>query len=152
MADLMEGISHEAASLAGRLGLGRLTVIFDDNNVTIDGPADVSCGDDALMRFAAYGWHTLSVEDGNDVDAIDEALTQARAVESAPTFIKLRTTIGYGAPGFEGTSKVHGSPLGADTIATMRSNFGWPPKSFHVPDDLRTVTAALAANGAAATG
>jgi transketolase len=148
--DLMEGISHEAASLAGRLGLGRLTVIFDDNNVTIDGPADMSCGDDALMRFAAYGWHTLSVEDGNDVDAIDEALTQARAAESAPTFIKLRTTIGYGAPGFEGTSKVHGSPLGADTIATMRSNFGWPPKAFHVPDHLRTVTAALAANGAAA--
>src|SRR5207248_1798826 len=67
--DLMEGISHEAASLAGRLGLGRLTVIFDDNNITIDGPAEVSCGDDALGRFAAYGWHTLSVEDGNDVDA-----------------------------------------------------------------------------------
>ncbi len=148
--DLMEGISHEAASLAGRLGLGRLTVIFDDNNVTIDGPADVSCGDDAIGRFAAYGWHTLSVEDGNDVAAIDQALDEARAVESAPTFIKLRTTIGYGAPGFAGTSKVHGSPLGAETIAAMRSNFDWPPTPFHVPDDLRSVTAVLAADGQAA--
>jgi transketolase len=148
--DLMEGISHEAASLAGRLGLGRLTVIFDDNNVTIDGPADLSCGDDAIGRFAAYGWHTLSVEDGNDVAAIDEALTEAREVESAPTFIKLRTTIGYGAPGLEGTSKVHGSPLGVETIAAMREKAGWPSTKFYVPGHLRTVTAALAADGAAA--
>ena len=148
--DLMEGISHEAASLAGRLGLGRLTVIFDDNNITIDGPAEVSCADDAIARFAAYGWHTLSVEDGNDVASIDRALTEARAVESAPTFIKVRTTIGYGAPGLEGTSKVHGSPLGADTIAAMRSNFDWPSTAFYVPGKLRNVTAALAADGAAA--
>ncbi|WP_102142536.1 transketolase [Mycobacterium hubeiense] len=148
--DLMEGISHEAASLAGRLGLGRLTVIFDDNNVTIDGPAELSCGDDALGRFAAYGWHALSVEDGNDIAAIDEALAEARAVESAPTFIKLRTTIGYGAPGLEGTSKVHGSPLGAETIAAMRSDAGWPSTPFHVPGHLRSATAALAADGAAA--
>lgn len=148
--DLMEGISHEAASLAGRLGLGRLTVIFDDNNVTIDGPADVSCADDALARFAAYGWHTLSVEDGNDVAAIDRALAEARAVDSAPTFIKLRTTIGYGAPGIEGTSKAHGSPLGAETIAAMRENVDWPPTAFYVPGNLRSATAALAAEGAAA--
>jgi transketolase len=147
--DLMEGISHEAASLAGRLGLGRLTVIFDDNNVTIDGPAELSCGDDAIGRFAAYGWHTLSVEDGNDVAAIDEALAEARAVESAPTFIKLRTTIGYGAPGLEGTSKVHGSPLGVETIAAMRDKAGWPSANFYVPGHLRSVTAALAADGAA---
>jgi transketolase len=148
--DLMEGISHEAASMAGRLGLGRLTVIFDDNNITIDGPAEVSCGDDALGRFAAYGWHTLSVEDGNDVAAIDQALAEARAVESAPTFIKLRTTIGYGAPGVEGTSKVHGSPLGAETIAAMRAKFDWPSTTFYVPENLRLVTAALAADGAVA--
>jgi transketolase len=147
--DLMEGISHEAASLAGRLGLGRLTVVFDDNNITIDGPAELSCGDDALGRFAAYGWHTLSVEDGNDVAAIDQALAEARAVESAPTFIKLRTTIGYGAPGVEGTSKVHGSPLGTETIAAMRAKFDWPSTAFYVPPNLRSVTAALAADGAA---
>jgi transketolase len=147
--DLMEGISHEAASLAGRLGLGRLTVIFDDNNITIDGPADVSCGDDALGRFAAYGWHTLSVEDGNDVGAIDAALAEARAVESAPTFVKVRTTIGYGAPGVEGTSKVHGSPLGPENLAAMRVKFDWPSAPFHVPSTLRTATAKLAAVGAA---
>ena len=148
--DLMEGISHEAASLAGRLGLGRLTVIFDDNNITIDGPADLSCGDDALGRFAAYGWHTLSVEDGNDVASIDRALAEARAVESAPTFIKVRTTIGYGAPGVEGTSKVHGNPLGAETLAAMRVKFDWPGTPFYVPGNIRAVTAALAADGAEA--
>ena len=139
--DLMEGISHEAASLAGRLGLGRLTVIFDDNNITIDGPAEISCGDDAMARFAAYGWHTLSVEDGNDVAAIDQALAEARAVDSAPTFIKLRTTIGYGAPGVEGTSKAHGSPLGAETLAAMRAKLDWPSTTFYVPGNLRSVTA-----------
>ncbi|MDA3657544.1 transketolase [Mycobacterium xenopi] len=148
--DLMEGISHEAASLAGRLGLGRLTVIFDDNNVTIDGPAERTCRDDATARFAAYGWHTLSVGDGNDIAAIDAALTQARDVESAPTFIRLHTTIGYGAPGVEGTPKAHGTPLGADTIATMRDRAGWPHESFHVPEVVRSATAALAAEGAAA--
>lgn len=146
--DLMEGISHEAASLAGRLGLGRLTVMFDDNNVTIDGPADLVCGDDALGRFAAYGWHTLSVEDGNDVAAVDEALAEACDVESAPTFIRLRTTIGYGAPGVEGTSKAHGSPLGAHTIAAMRERFNWPETPFFVPADVTSITRALAAEGA----
>ncbi|GFG55652.1 transketolase [Mycolicibacterium agri] len=148
--DLMEGISHEAASLAGRLGLGRLTVIFDDNNITIDGPAEISCGDDALGRFAAYGWHTLSVEDGNDVAAIGRALAEARAVESAPTFIQVRTTIGYGAPGVAGTPKAHGSPLGADVLAAMRAEFDWPSTPFHVPESLAAVTADLAADGAAA--
>ncbi|RDH73986.1 transketolase [Mycolicibacterium moriokaense] len=147
--DLMEGISHEAASLAGRLGLGRLTVVFDDNNITIDGAADMSCGDDVLGRFAAYGWHTLSVEDGNDVAAIDRAFREARVIDDAPTFIKVRTTIGYGAPGVEGTSKVHGSPLGAETLAAMRSTFDWPATAFHVPGNLRAVTAVLAAEGTA---
>lgn len=148
--DLMEGISHEAASLAGRLGLGRLTVIFDDNNVTIDGPAERSCRDDPIRRFAAYGWHTLSVDASNDIAAIDEALAQSRDVESAPTFIRLRTTIGYGAPGVEGTSKAHGAPLGIDTIAAMRDRFGWLHEPFHVPEAVRSTTAALTAEGAAA--
>jgi transketolase len=148
--DLMEGISHEAASLAGRLGLGRLTVIFDDNDITIDGPATLSCRDDAIARFAAYGWHTLSIEDGNDIAAIDQALAEARDVDSAPTFIRLRTTIGYGAPGIEGTSKAHGSPLGVDAIAAMRARFDWPDHPFHVPVQVRSVAAELAAKGAAA--
>lgn len=148
--DLMEGLSHEAASLAGRLGLGRLTVIFDDNNVTIDGRAERSCRDDAIGRFTAYGWHTVSVDDGNDVAAIDEALAESRDVESAPTFIRLRTTIGYGASGVEGTSKAHGAPLGTDAIAAMRERFGWPHEPFHIPEVVRAATTALAAEGAAA--
>ncbi len=148
--DLMEGISHEAASLAGRLGLGRLTVVFDDNDITIDGPATRSCRDDAIARFAAYGWHTLSVEDGNDIAAIDEALAEARDIDDAPTFIRLRTTIGYGAPGIEGTSKAHGSPLGADAIAAMRDRFDWPDRPFYVSAQVRNVTAGIAAKGAAA--
>ncbi|WP_094287491.1 transketolase family protein [Mycobacterium lehmannii] len=148
--DLMEGISHEAASLAGRLGLGRLTVIFDDTDVAPDGPADLDCGDDALGRFAAYGWHTLLVEDGNDTAAIDEALAQACDVESAPTFIRLRTTIGCGAPGVEGPPKAHRSPLGVERIVAMRERFDWPETPFFVPADVASVTRELAAEGAAA--
>lgn len=146
--DLMEGISHEAASLAGRLGLGRLVVLFDDNNITIDGTADISCGDDATARFAAYGWRTLCVDDGNDVDAIDRALAAARKDDSAPTFIRVRTTIGYGAPGVEGTSKAHGNPLGAETIAAMRARCGWPSTAFHVPEEVAMCAGRLAAEGA----
>ncbi len=146
--DLMEGISHEAASLAGRLGLSRLTVIFDDNDVTIDGPAHRSCADDAVGRFAAYGWHTITVEDGNDTAAIDAAFMAARTHEAAPTFIRLRSVIGYGAPGIAGTSKAHGSPLGAETIATMRAQFGWPVEDFHVPAEVRSAADRWAADGA----
>ncbi|MDN5933804.1 MAG: transketolase, partial [Pseudonocardia sp.] len=111
--DLMEGISHEAASLAGRLRLSRLTVIFDDNDVTIDGPASRSCGDDAAARFAAYGWRTLWVDDGNDLAALDRAFTDAATSTDRPTFIVVKTTIGFGAGAVEGTSAAHGSPLGA---------------------------------------
>jgi transketolase len=133
--DLMQGISHEAASLAGRLGLGKLTVVFDDNNVAIDGPADLSCGDDAMGRFAAYGWHTLSVEDGNDVAAIDAAVAEACDVETAPTFIRVRTTTEDGAPG-------------ADDVAALREGSNRSKTPFFVPTDIASVTEALAADGA----
>lgn len=146
---LMEGISHEAASLAGRLGLSRLTVVFDDNDVTIDGPAHRSCADDVIRRFESYGWNTITVEDGNDVRAIDAAYMAARTQDAAPTFIRLRSVIGYGAPGVEGTSKAHGSPLGGATIAAMREQFGWPAVDFHVPDELRSGADAWAADAAA---
>ena len=148
--DLMEGISHEAASLAGRLRLGRLSVVFDDNDVTIDGPARRSCADDAAGRFAAYGWRTLRVDDGNDVEALDRAFTDARATDDRPTFIAVRSTIGYGAPAVEGTSKAHGSPLGADTIAAMRRRWGWPEVPFNVPAPVRAAAAERAAAGARA--
>ena len=96
--DLMEGISHEAASLAGHLRLGRLTVLYDDNHITIDGPTSLSCSDDAGARFAAYGWRVLHVEDGNDLDAIAAALAEAAALDDRPTLIRVRTTIGFGSP------------------------------------------------------
>lgn len=147
--DLMEGISHEAASLAGRLQLDKLTVIFDDNDVTIDGPASQSCADDAEARFRSYGWHVLTVEDGNDLTALDETFTAARDSDR-PTFISVKTTIGYGAPGVEGTSKAHGSPLGADTLAAMRTRLDWPDQPFYVPDAVSAAAATTAAKGAEA--
>jgi transketolase len=143
---LMEGISHEAASLAGRLGLGKLTVIFDDNDVTIDGPARRSCADDVEGRFRAYGWRTLRVDDGTDLEALDRAYAEARANSGSadderPTFIAVRTTIGYGAAEVEGTSKAHGSPLGETAIAAMRRRFSWPATPFHVPSAVRLAVA-----------
>lgn len=147
--DLMEGISHEAASLAGRLGLGKLTVIYDDNHITIDGPASQSCTDDAEARFTAYGWQVLSVTDGTDVDALDHALRTATRCVDRPTFIRVRTIIGSGAPDVEGTPKAHGSPLGAERLAAMRERHDWPDAHFHVPVAVAATAAALAAEGAA---
>lgn len=144
---LMEGISHEAASLAGQLRLNRLIVLYDDNAITIDGPAGQSCSDDALARFRAYGWHTAQVADGNDLDAIDRALQAAKAADR-PSFIAVRTVIGFGAPGVEGTSSAHGNPLGPDVLAATRARFGWPDQAFHVPSDVRERCAELAAEGA----
>jgi transketolase len=146
--DLMEGISHEAASLAGRLQLGKLTVIFDDNDTTIDGPASQSCADDAMARFAAYGWRVLSVDDGNNVPALDRAFATARTHEDRPTFIRVKTTIGWGAPGVEGTSKAHGSPLGVAASTAMRDRFDWPDMQFHVPVAVAATAAAAAGQGA----
>jgi len=143
---LMEGISHEAASLAGQLQLGRLIVAYDDNNITIDGPAQQSCSDDATARFAAYGWHTVTVTDGNDLDEIDRAIIEAKA-DPRPSLIAVRTVIGFGAPGFEGTSAAHGSPLGPARLAATRARFGWPDEAFHVPDDVRRRGQELAARG-----
>lgn len=144
---LMEGISHEAASLAGHLRLDRLTVLFDDNDITIDGPARQACRDDHLARFAAYGWHVARVEDGTDVQAIDDALCAARADER-PSLLAVRTVIGHGAPGVEGTSAAHGAPLGPETLAAAKQAAGWPAESFHVPESVRERCAALAAHGA----
>ncbi|WP_082946110.1 transketolase [Mycobacterium sp. E1747] len=148
--DLMEGISHEAASLAGRLRLGKLIVIFDDNDITIDGPASQSCADDVEGRFAAYGWRVLAVADGNDVTALDRTFTEAAHGDGRPTFIRVGTTIGFGAPGVEGTPKAHGSPLGSEVLAAMRARLDWPDERFHVPLAVSASAAAAAARGAAA--
>ncbi|MEV0799632.1 transketolase [Kribbella sp. NPDC050281] len=144
---LMEGISHEAASLAGHLGLGRLVVLWDDNSITIDGAVDRSCSDDQAARFAAYGWHTQTVADGTDVDAVDTAITRAKA-DPRPSFIAVRTMIGHGAPGVAGTSKAHGSPLGEELAAEAKRLAGWEHPPFAVPEQVRAVCNELAAAGA----
>ncbi|NKQ54361.1 transketolase [Amycolatopsis sp. K13G38] len=147
--DLMEGISHEAASLAGHLGLGRLNVVFDDNDVTIDGPASRSCSDDVAARFVAYGWHTVRVADGNDGPAMIAALAEAAAEEGRPSLVAVRTTIGYGAPEVAGTCKAHGAPLGEERLAAARAAFGWPAEKFHVPPEVGKRCAELAAGAQA---
>ena len=124
--DMMEGISHEAASIAGFLGLEHLIGIYDDNHVSLDGPTSLSFGDDTPTRFGAYGWRVLRVEDGNDLEAIDAALTAAAQPDGRPTLIATRTHIGYGSPNKQDTSKAHGSPLGAEEVAATKRVYGWP--------------------------
>jgi transketolase len=133
--DLMEGVSHEAASLAGHLGLGRLIVLYDDNNISIDGPTGLSYSDDVPKRFAAYGWHVQSV-DGHDMQAIDDALAAAQVDTQRPSLIACRTHIGLGSPG-QDTAKVHGSPLGEEGVKQTKEHFGWDPKArFYVPEQV----------------
>lgn len=133
--DLMEGISHEAASLAGHQGLGKLIYLYDDNRITIDGPTSLSCSDDAAARFTAYGWHVVRVEDGNDLDAVDEALDEARAEHARPSLVVVRTHIGFGSPAKQDTSGAHGSPLGPEEVIASKKNLGWPESpTFHVPE------------------
>ena len=131
--DLMEGISHEAAEIAGHQRLGKLTWIFDDNRITIEGATDLATATDQARRFQGYGWHTLRVEDGTDMDAIDAALAAARAETDRPTLIVLSTTIAEGSPNMAGTAATHGAPLGAAEIKATKRNIGYPSlEPFHV--------------------
>ncbi len=130
--DLMEGVSHEACSLAGHLKLGRLIVLYDQNGISIDGSTDLSYSEDAAGRFEAYGWHVQSI-DGHDMNAVDAAISAARA-DDRPSMICCRTTIGFGAPNKAGTAGAHGAPLGADEIAGTRAALGWPHAPFEIPD------------------
>ncbi len=133
--DLMEGVSHEAASLAGTLALGKLTFIYDDNLISLDGPTELSYTEDALERFEAYHWHVQRVADGNDLAAIEAAIKAAREETSKPSIIAVRTVIGYGSPK-AGTNKVHGEAMGAEAVAATKKFFGFPvDQSFYVPDD-----------------
>mgnify|MGYP004467412313 CR=1 FL=1 len=135
--DLMEGVSHEAASLAGQLKLGKLIVLYDSNDVSLDGPKSRSCTDDAQQRFASYGWNVQLVEDGNDLDAIDAAITNAKAVANQPSLIEVRTQIGYGTPD-AGTNKIHGNLLSAEGYQTLCQHLNWTEPAFTVPDAVRT--------------
>ncbi len=133
--DLMEGISSEAASLAGHLQLGKLVYLYDDNHISIDGSTDLAFTEDRMTRFDAYGWHTQKVADGNDLDAIDAALRAAQA-DPRPSIIAVRTVIGFGAPNRQGTSKAHGEPLGDEELRLAKDNLGWPVEPrFHIPED-----------------
>ncbi|MFD5180525.1 transketolase [Nocardia sp. NPDC058379] len=144
---LMEGVSHEAASIAGQLRLGRLIVLWDDNAITIDGAVDRSCGDDQLARFAAYGWHTATVAGGTDIAAIDAALTRAKD-DPRPSFLAVRTVIGHGAPDVAGTAKAHGAPLGADQLTRAKAGAGWTYPAFAVPEQVAATCAVLTEIGA----
>jgi len=134
--DLMEGISSEAASLAGHLQLGRIVYLYDDNHISIDGSTDLAFTEDRGARFEAYGWHVQKVEDGNDVEAIDVAIKNAKA-DPRPSIIMCRTIIGFGAPHKQGTSKAHGEPLGDEELNAAKENLGWPTEPrFYIPDDV----------------
>ncbi|HQR17302.1 MAG TPA: hypothetical protein PK948_02970, partial [Gemmatimonadales bacterium] len=135
--DLMEGVASEAASLAGHLRLGKLTVIYDDNRITIDGRTDLAFSEDAGRRFEAYGWRVLRVNDGNDLAAIDAALTDAAGQSERPTLIVLRTIIADPAPTKRDTAGAHGAPLGAEEIRKTKAILGWPDEPFFVPDGAR---------------
>ncbi len=135
--DLMEGVAAEAASLAGHLKLGRLIYLYDDNDISLDGPTSLSFTEDVGARFRAYGWQVLRVADGNDVDAIARAIEEAQADTERPSLIMVKTVIGYGSPNKAGTSKVHGAPLGEEEVRLTKENLGWPTEPpFYVPDDV----------------
>ncbi len=132
----MEGVSGEACSLAGHLGLGKLIALYDDNHISIDGSTDIAFTEDVAKRFEAYGWHVQHVEDGNtDLEAIHKAIEAAKAVTDKPSFIKVTTIIGYGSPNKANTAGAHGSALGADEIKLTRENLGWEYEPFIIPED-----------------
>ena len=133
--DLMEGISHEAASLAGTLGLGKLIVLYDDNLISLDGPTKLSFTEDVTGRFEAYHWHVQMVEDGNDLAALERAIDAAKAQTGKPSLIRVRTVIGYGSPK-AGTNAVHGEALGPEATRATKTNLGFPAdKSFYIPEE-----------------
>jgi transketolase len=134
--DLMEGISHEAASLAGHLGLGKLIYLYDDNHVSIEGSTDLAFTEKRTLRFEAYGWHVQQVEDGNDLDAIEKAIVSAQEETRKPSFIAVRTHIGYGSPNKQDKASAHGEPLGKEELKLTKQKLGWPLEpEFHVPDE-----------------
>ena len=143
---LQEGIGQEAISLAGHLGLGKLNVLYDDNDITIDGPTSVSFSEDVPKRLEACGWHVIRC-DGHDADALDAAMGQAKAETTRPSLIAMKTVIGFGAPNRAGTAKAHGAPLGADEGALAKQALGWDAAPFEIPADLAKEWRAIGARG-----
>ena len=148
--DLEEGVSHESASLAGHLGLGRLVYVYDDNHISIDGPTELAYSDDVPKRFAGYGWHVVSLgEVANDCDALEAGLREAMAEAERPSLVILRSHIGWPSPKYTDTAHAHGSPLGADEVAAVKEILGLPADDFWVPDDVLSYYGTAGARGAA---
>ncbi|GAE27372.1 transketolase [Halalkalibacter wakoensis JCM 9140] len=146
--DLMEGVSAEAASLAGHLSLGRLIVLYDSNDISLDGDLNLSFSESVEERFKAYGWHYLRIEDGNDLEEIGKAIKLAQQ-DDRPTLIEVKTTIGYGSPNKSGKSASHGAPLGADEIKLTKENYNWSyEEDFHVPSEVTNLFAQVKEEGA----
>ncbi len=136
--DLMEGISSEAGSLAGHLGVGKLIVLYANNHISIEGNTDLAFTEDRMKRFEAFHWHTQSIEDGNDIDAIEGAINNARVEQDRPSIIEVRTHIGYGSPNKQDTAAAHGKPLGEEEVRLTKKNLGWPEdKTFYVPEEAK---------------
>src|SRR5213594_2154362 len=136
--DMMEGVQSEACSLAGHLRLGKLIVLYDNNHVSLSGTTSLSFSENVGARFASYGWHVQSVDDGNDLSAVDKALRVAQETVERPSLLVVRTIIGFGAPHKQGTFQAHGSPLGPDEVRAAKQNLGWPLEpAFMIPDDVR---------------
>jgi len=147
--DLMEGVSHEACSLAGHLQLGKLIGFYDDNRITIDGSTELAFSDNTTRRFEAYGWHVQKIADGNNLKAIDAAIAQAKRVADRPSLIIVRTHIAWGSPHKQDSAEAHGAPLGADEVKATKQNLGWPSlEPFYVPDDALEHWRAAKARGA----
>ncbi|MBW2086978.1 MAG: transketolase, partial [Deltaproteobacteria bacterium] len=135
--DLMEGVSHEAASLAGHLGLGKLIYLYDDNRISIEGSTDLTFTENRIARFEAYGWHVQQVEDGNDLKAVAAAIAKAQQEKERPSLIAVRTHLGFGSPHKQDTASAHGEPLGSEEIRLTKENLGWPlDPLFLIPDDV----------------
>jgi transketolase len=148
--DMMEGVQSEAASLAGHLGLHKLTVLYDDNHITIDGATDIAFSENVTRRYEAYGWHVQSVDDGNDVDAVSAAIAAANDEHERPSLIAVRTHIGFGSPNRQDTSKAHGEPLGEEELRLTKEKLGWPvDASFEIPAPVAEHCGAAVERGAA---
>jgi transketolase len=146
--DLMEGVAAEAASLAGHLKLGKLIYLYDNNHISLAASTDLTFTEDRAMRFEAYGWHTQTVDDGNDLNAIDEALKVAKSETNRPSLILVRTHIGYGSPAKQDSFEAHGSPLGEEEVKRTKKNLAWPTESaFFIPDEARAQFNATVSKG-----
>ena len=134
--DLMEGIASEAASLAGHLGLGKLIYLYDNNHITLSAETSLAFSENCAKRFDAYGWHVQSVEDGNDLDALHQAIHQAKNETAKPSLILVKTHIGFGSPHKQDTFEAHGSPLGEEEVKLTKQNLGWTQEpSFYIPPE-----------------